>query len=104
MPTTINAKIVPSFAVILIAQVIWGMGYTFTSGATQAWITDEVGETRAANLFLRGAQLEQIAAVIATIAAVAIGLSGSSSLTRRATISASDYLASPNNWLYSFIS
>lgn len=34
----------PFFLPILLAQVIWGVGYTFTSGATQAWITDEVGE------------------------------------------------------------
>ena len=34
----------PAFLPILLAQVIWGLGYTFTSGATQAWITDEIGE------------------------------------------------------------
>ena len=37
-------------------------------------------------------------------AAVAIGLSGSSSFTRRATISASGYLAALNSSLYCFIS
>ena len=35
--------VVPSFGVILLAQVIWGIGYTFTSGATEAWLTDEIG-------------------------------------------------------------
>jgi len=65
--------VVPRFAVILLAQVIWGIGYTFTSGAQEAWITDEVGETRAANLFLRAAQLGMIAGIIATVAAVPIG-------------------------------
>jgi MFS family permease len=39
---------VPLLAAILAAQVVWGIGYTFTSGATQAWITDEVGEDRVA--------------------------------------------------------
>ena len=34
----------PFFVPILLAQVIWGLGYTFTSGATQAWITDEIGD------------------------------------------------------------
>src|SRR3990172_5377874 len=34
----------PAFLPILLAQVIWGLGYTFTSGASQAWITDEIGE------------------------------------------------------------
>jgi len=34
----------PVFAAVLLAQVIWGIGYTFTSGADTAWIADEVGE------------------------------------------------------------
>lgn len=28
------------------AQVIWGIGYTFTSGATQAWVTDKSEKAR----------------------------------------------------------
>ena len=32
---------VPLFFTVLIAQVLWGIGYTFTSGALQAWIADE---------------------------------------------------------------
>jgi DHA3 family tetracycline resistance protein-like MFS transporter len=28
----------PLFATILVGQVLWGIGATFTSGATQAWI------------------------------------------------------------------
>src|SRR6476469_3485279 len=35
--------IVPNVGVILLAQAIWGLGYTFTSGAQEAWLTDEVG-------------------------------------------------------------
>ncbi len=35
----------PIFAIILLGQLVWGIGYTFTSGATQAWISDEIGET-----------------------------------------------------------
>lgn len=51
----------PSFLPILLAQVIWGLGYTFTSGAKQAWITDEVGEESANKLFLRAARLSSFA-------------------------------------------
>jgi len=54
-----------SFGFILMAQVIWGLGYTFTSGATQAWITDEIGEDRAGSTFLHAAQLEQVGALLA---------------------------------------
>lgn len=64
--------VVPDFGVILLAQVIWGLGYTFTSGATQAWITDEIGVERANALFLRGSQAALGAAIVGVIVATAI--------------------------------
>jgi MFS transporter, DHA3 family, tetracycline resistance protein len=45
--------LLPFFATILLAQVLWGLGYTFTSGATQAWLSDEIGEEPANRAFLR---------------------------------------------------
>ena len=42
----------PSFLPILLAQVILGLGYTFTSGANEAWLSDEIGEDRANRAFL----------------------------------------------------
>lgn len=50
---------IPQFWPILTAQVIWGLGYTFTSGALDAWISDEVGEERAGAIFLHGAKMSQ---------------------------------------------
>ena len=47
----------PAFLPILVAQVLWGLGYTFTSGATQAWISDEIGEETANKLFLRATRV-----------------------------------------------
>jgi len=46
----------PFFWTILVAQILWGLGYTFTSGATQAWISDEIGESEAGKAFLRSNQ------------------------------------------------
>jgi len=63
----------PSFLPILLAQVTWGLGYTFTSGATQAWITDEVGEEDANRLFLRGTQVGLFASLIGMGAAMLVG-------------------------------
>ena len=63
---------IPSFTAILLAQVVWGIGYTFTSGATQAWIADEIGEEHAGQAFLRGAQAEQLGAVAGTLLAIAL--------------------------------
>ena len=45
--------LLPVFAAILLAQVLWGLGYTFTSGARQAWLSDEIGEVSANRAFLR---------------------------------------------------
>jgi DHA3 family tetracycline resistance protein-like MFS transporter len=47
----------PIFWVIMLSQFIWGLGYTFISGAFSAWITDEVGDKRIGPIFLRGDQL-----------------------------------------------
>jgi MFS transporter, DHA3 family, tetracycline resistance protein len=63
----------PFFAPILLAQVIWGLGYTFTSGATEAWITDEIGEEPANNLFLRATQVGLTASLLGMGAAALVG-------------------------------
>jgi DHA3 family tetracycline resistance protein-like MFS transporter len=48
---------IPQFASILVAQVVWGIGATLSSGAEDAWITDEIGQERAGRLFLRASQV-----------------------------------------------
>ena len=63
----------PAFLPILLAQVIWGLGYTFTSGATQAWITDEIGEDEANKIFMRGTQMGLFASLIGMGLAALIG-------------------------------
>jgi len=47
----------PTFAFIAAGQVVWGLGWTFRSGAQQAWLSDEIGEAEAARTFIRAAQL-----------------------------------------------
>src|SRR5207237_5958496 len=42
------------FEATMFAQVIWGIGYTFTSGAYDAWLVDEIGQERAGQAFMRG--------------------------------------------------
>ena len=63
---------VPVFSAILLAQVVWGLGATFTSGAQEAWIADEVGERRAAGAFLRGFQMHRIGSLGGIAASVAL--------------------------------
>lgn len=62
----------PIFAVLLAGQVVAGLGYTFLSGATSAWIVDEIGLERAGKAFLRGAQAEQIFAFCGIFVSVAL--------------------------------
>lgn len=54
----------PRFETILLAQVLWAVGFAFTSGAQEAWISDEVGEERAGPIFLRAVQLGQMTGFI----------------------------------------
>ncbi|MBL8091901.1 MAG: MFS transporter [Anaerolineales bacterium] len=63
----------PAFLPILLAQVVWGLGYTFTSGATQAWISDEIGEEKANALFLRATRVGLTASLIGMGLALFIG-------------------------------
>ncbi|MEU4197987.1 MFS transporter [Kribbella sp. NPDC026611] len=66
--------LVPAFLAILAAQVLWGAGYTFTSGADQAWITDEIGTERAAKVMVRGQQFGLAGTIAGTLTAGALGL------------------------------
>ena len=64
---------VPQFGAVLAGQVLWGLGYTFTSGATQAWIADEVGDERAGQAFMRGAQVGAAGGLVGIPLGVALG-------------------------------
>jgi DHA3 family tetracycline resistance protein-like MFS transporter len=57
---------VPTFAVIAGGQFVWGLGFTFLSGAREAWIADEIGEAEAAPVYLRAAQLRQVGLFLGT--------------------------------------
>lgn len=63
----------PSFWPIVLAQVVWGIGFTFVSGAVDAWITDEVGENAVQPLFTRFQQQHLALTVVGMIVAGAVG-------------------------------
>lgn len=63
----------PSFIVILLCQVLWGMGHTFTSGADEAWIADELGGQGLERVFLKGAQVGQVGALLAILVSTLLG-------------------------------
>ena len=61
---------IPRFWAVLAAQVLWGVGYTFISGALQAWLADEVGGDAAGPIFLRASQAGLAAGLLGTAASV----------------------------------
>ena len=63
----------PIFSAILLTQFFWGLGYTFTSGATQAWLSDEIGEEQANRAFVRGNQYDLAGAFLGMLIAIPIG-------------------------------
>ena len=64
--------LVPTFQAILLAQVIWGVGWTFISGAYPAWLTSEVGVQRANEAMLRASQLSHAVAFLGIGLAIAL--------------------------------
>jgi DHA3 family tetracycline resistance protein-like MFS transporter len=66
--------IVATFTAAIVGNIVWGIGYTFTSGALQAWITDEVGEEHVAPVFTRETQIDLGFSIVGTLAAGALGL------------------------------
>jgi DHA3 family tetracycline resistance protein-like MFS transporter len=65
--------LVPLFATILLAQVLWGLGYTFTSGSRQAWLSDEIGEGRANQAFLSANKFSLGGSLAGMLLAILIG-------------------------------
>ena len=59
---------------VLVAYAVWGFGYTFTSGAMDAWLADEVGEARLSHVYLRGAQISRVAGLAGIGASVGLAL------------------------------
>ncbi len=62
-----------TFAAVLLCQFLWGVVYTFTSGASQAWITDEIGEENVGRAFMRGSQVGRIGGIIGMVLAILLG-------------------------------
>jgi len=58
---------------VIAVWAFWGLAYTFTSGADQAWIADEVGPTNVGRVFLKGARIRYIGSVVGLVSLVALG-------------------------------
>ena len=66
--------LVPEAWAVILGWSVWGFGYTFTSGAADAWLADEIGADNIRPVYLRSAQLGRVVALFAIAASVALGL------------------------------
>jgi DHA3 family tetracycline resistance protein-like MFS transporter len=64
----------PGVAVVLIAAAATGFGWTFKSGAEDAWLADEVGLENVARSYQLGAQVARVGALAGIGAAVGLAL------------------------------
>lgn len=62
----------PEFWAIAVASAFWGIGWTFISGAEQAWIADELDGKYLEATFLRGSQFSSFARFVAILVSVSI--------------------------------
>jgi DHA3 family tetracycline resistance protein-like MFS transporter len=63
-----------SVPLILAAAALMGFGWTFKSGAIDAWLADEVGAKRLGREFQRGAQVARVFGLLGIAAAVGLAL------------------------------
>lgn len=69
-----SSAFVESFGWLLVTQVIWGLGWTFQSGAETAWITSELGSPGATEpLIVRRAKLQLLASMLGIAVGAGIG-------------------------------
>ena len=66
--------LVTSVPLILAAAALMGFGWTFKSGAIDAWLADEVGPERLGREYQRGAQVARVLGLLGIAAAVALAL------------------------------
>jgi DHA3 family tetracycline resistance protein-like MFS transporter len=66
--------IATTFWMAALSQVVWGIFATFTSGADVAWMTDEVGEERARDAYVRGEQFDHVASLVGIGASVGLAV------------------------------
>ncbi len=61
-----------SFGFILLANIIWGLGWTFISGANDAWITDELGQDEGNEVILHTAQWSPVASILGIVTSIVL--------------------------------
>lgn len=64
----------PAFWAIAVGAALWGIGWTFISGAEQAWVADELENKELDQVFLKGAQYSSLGSFMGIIASVLLAV------------------------------
>lgn len=64
---------VPSFYAVIASQLLWGTGYTFISGAIDAWIAGEEKDMELGHIYMKGAQLGQAGSAAGIVVGTLVG-------------------------------
>jgi DHA3 family tetracycline resistance protein-like MFS transporter len=59
---------------VIALWALWGLSYTFTSGAFEAWLTDELGVENVGSAFLRGARFRIVGSLTGLLIFGAVGI------------------------------
>ena len=65
---------IPSFWAIAVGAALWGIGWTFISGAETAWIADELENKQLDEVFLKGARYSSLGSFIGIIMSVILAI------------------------------
>ena len=63
----------PDFTIILMAMALFGVGATFESGASQAWIADELDNRGVGRVYLMGSQVARVGGIVGIVLGTALG-------------------------------
>jgi MFS family permease len=65
--------LVTAFPALVMTQMLWGLGWTFSSGADVAWLTDELDQPeRTGSVLVASARWQQIGATVGMLAVGAL--------------------------------
>lgn len=65
---------VPAVVWVLAAQLLFGLGWTFVSGADTAWVMDELGEEKAGGIFMKAEKVGLTASLLGSGCSVGLSL------------------------------
>lgn len=63
-----------TFLWIFIAQIIWGFGYTFISGALDAWVSDETHNVGIEQTYIKANTVSKVMTILGIIGALGFGI------------------------------